>query len=312
MKYGDCKGLTNYTQSLLKIAGVESYYTIVEAGKEIVDFEKDFASLKQGNHIILGIPNEESMLWLDCTSQIHPFNFIGDFTDNRNVLIVKQDSSEILKTTIYQDSINLQRTDAITHLNIDGSIDSEITIKTKGIQYANRFFIARESDKNIIEYYKEYWGNVNNLEIEKYSFDNNKDTVEFTENIKAHAKDYGIFNGERLIFEIDMFNKNKFVPERYRNRRLPLKIQRGYFDEDNSVVIIPEGYEVEALPENIMISNEFGEYKIEFKTDDNKVIYNRRLLIRHGNYPKTKYGSYRNFRKKISKNDSSKIILKKI
>ena len=311
LKYGDCKGLTNYTQSLLKIAGVESYYTIVDAGKEMIDFEKDFASLEQGNHIILGIPNENDTVWLDCTSQIHPFNFIGDFTDNRNVLIIKQDASEIVRTTNYPDSLNTQKTKAKINLNIDGSIDSEITIKTKGIQYDNRFYIERESNKNIIEYYKEYWGNVNNLEIEKYGFNNDKNNVEFTENIKAYAKNYGAFNGERLIFEVNIFNKNKFVPDRYRNRQLPLKILRGYLDEDNFTVTIPEGYEIEALPENKEITNEFGKYKVDFKAEKNKVIFSRKLFIKSGDYPKTKYESYRNFRKKISNSDSSKLVLKK-
>ena len=55
LKYGDCKGLTNYTQALLKIVGVESFYTIVEAGNEIEDLDENFASLEQGNHIILGL-----------------------------------------------------------------------------------------------------------------------------------------------------------------------------------------------------------------------------------------------------------------
>jgi len=109
LKYGDCKGLTNYTQALLEIAGVPSFYTIVESGsRDIVDFEEDFASLAQGNHIILAIPDDKDMLWVDCTSQLHPFNFIGDFTDNRNVLIVKPNASEIVKTTVYSDSLNYQ------------------------------------------------------------------------------------------------------------------------------------------------------------------------------------------------------------
>ena len=50
--YGDCKGLSNYMMALLKIAGIESYYTVVQAGDEIVNFHEDFASLGQGNHVI--------------------------------------------------------------------------------------------------------------------------------------------------------------------------------------------------------------------------------------------------------------------
>ncbi|MCF7569543.1 DUF3857 domain-containing protein [Sabulilitoribacter arenilitoris] len=312
LKYGDCKGLTNYTQSLLSIAGVKSYYTVVEAGKEIIDFDTDFASLEQGNHIILGIPNNDEMIWLDCTSQIHPFGFIGDFTDDRKVLVIKQDYSEILKTINYPDSINYQFTKADIKLSVDGSINSEVTIKTKGVQYDNRFYIERKSKKDIDEYYKEYWGNVNNLEINDYSFENDKEDVEFTEKIKSRAQNYGSINGDRLIFAPNAFNKNSFIPNRYRNRKLPVEIQRGYLDEDSFSYTIPNEYVIESLPENVSIKNKFGEYFIEFIQDGNKILYNRKLKILKGKYPKLEYDLYRNFRKKISKMDNYKIILKKL
>ena len=312
LKYGDCKGLTNYTQSLLEIAGVTSYYSIVQAGRDIIDFEDDFASLEQGNHIILAIPDDENLLWVDCTSQIHPFNFIGDFTDNRNVLVVKPESSKIIRTTIYPDSLNYQSTYADVSLDGYGNITSHVTRKTTGIQYDNRFPLERQSKKDIIEYYKEHWDYINNLEVLKQNFSNDKSKVEFVENIDVYAKNYATSTLERILFKPNIFNQNLYIPKRYRNRRLPLEIQRGYKDEDNFIFTIPNGYEIEALPNNISIKNKFGEYKIEINNIDNQIIYKRRFLINKGQYANTSYKAYRDFRKKVSKGDNSKIVLKAI
>ena len=309
VKYGDCKGLTNYTHALLEIAGVTSYYSVVESGNEIVDFDKDFASLAQGNHIILGIPTEDQVVWLDCTSQVHPFGFIGDFTDNRNVLAINGDAGEILKTTTYPDHVNYQLTKAEIELSPDASITSDVSIKTNGIQYDNRFGIERESKKNIIEYYKEYWSNVNNLEVVDYTFENDKDIVEFTQKVKLHATNYASLSGDKLIFAPNAFNKNSFVPDRYRNRRLPLEIQRGYLDEDVFTYKIPIGFHVESIPDDIQIKNEFGEYSVAYVVNENEIQYKRKLLVSKGNFPKSEYDAYRNFRKKVASNDSAKIIL---
>jgi transglutaminase-like putative cysteine protease len=312
LKYGDCKGLTNYTQSLLEIAGVESYYSVVQAGNEIMDFEEDFASLEQGNHIILAIPNKDDMVWLDCTSQIHPFNFIGDFTDNRKVLVVKPNASEIIKTTTYPDTLNYQSTFAAIKLNTFGKISSDITRKTKGIQYDSRFTLERRGDKDVIRYYKEHWDYVNNLEVVKHQFINDKSTVEFVENIEVEANNYSSLTGERILFKPNIFNQNSYIPNRYRNRKLPLEISRGYLDEDTFSLTIPQGYEVEALPDNISIKNKFGEYRVDINNVENIITYKRRFLINKGKYPNTAYKDYRDFRKKVSKGDNSKIVLKAI
>lgn len=309
LKYGDCKGLTNYTKALLDIAGVKSYYTIVEAGQGIVDFDDDFASLEQGNHIILGIPNDDEMIWVDCTSQIHPFGFIGDFTDNRNVLIVDENSSKVIKTTKYLNNTNRQYSEANIVLNSNASIDSEVEVKTTGIQYDNRFFIERESKEDVTKYYKRHWSDINNLDIKKYVFENNKDSVVFTEKLNIHAENYASKTGDRLIFSANVFNKNNFVPDRYRNRKLPLKIQRGYLDEDVYRFILPEGYTIESIPENISIENKFGKYEIEYIVEENEIVYKRKILILNGTYPKTEYEAYRNFRKTTAKWDKSKIVL---
>ncbi|TXE09782.1 DUF3857 domain-containing protein [Seonamhaeicola algicola] len=311
LKYGDCKGLTNYTQSLLNIAGVKSYYTIVEAGNEKVDFYDDFYSLAQGNHIILCIPNSNDNVWIDCTSQKHPFGFIGDFTDDRNVLVVKPNASQVVKTTAYINEINHKKTKANIFLDETGDIQANVNIKSYGINYDRRFFVESESDKNINEFYKELWDYVNNLSVNNYAFTNDKKHVEFTESLKINAQHYAAKIGDGLIFKPNTFNRNLYIPNRYRNRKMPLKIQRGYFDEDEFTIQIPAGYTLEAVPNNEQLTNKFGEYSISFEINQKEILYKRKLLIKAGNYPKEDYALYRSFRKSVAKFDNLSLVIRK-
>ncbi len=311
VKYGDCKGLSNYTKALLDEVGVKSYYTHVEAGQDKINFEKDFASLAQGNHVILAIPYEGSYYWIDCTTQIHPFGFIGDFTDGRNVLIIKPEGGEIVKTATYLNKENRQKTKAILSLSENGSIEGDVKIDSYGIQYDNRFYLEDQVKDDIIKYYKQYWRNINNLKVKEYQFSNNKDSIVFTEQLTLNASDYATKSGDRLLVAINAFNQNRYVPNRHRNRKMPFEIQRGFFDEDEFEVIIPEAYEIEAIPNNTSFENEFGYYTTTIEVSENKktLLYNRSLLIKEGWYAKEKYNAYRDFRKKIANTDNAQLIL---
>ncbi|MBS1525578.1 MAG: DUF3857 domain-containing protein, partial [Bacteroidetes bacterium] len=64
--YGDCKALVNYTKSLLASVGIDSYYCVVKSGSRKVSLEPDFASMNQGDHIILCLPFKNDTTWLEC------------------------------------------------------------------------------------------------------------------------------------------------------------------------------------------------------------------------------------------------------
>ena len=116
--YGDCKALTNYTKSLLESQGIASNYAVVYGGEETESIDKDLVSM-QGNHVILNIPHPGEDVWLECTSQTHPFNYLGDFTDNRDVLLVKPSGGEIVTTKKYKTSENSIHTITELKLNKD-------------------------------------------------------------------------------------------------------------------------------------------------------------------------------------------------
>src|SRR5690606_2424178 len=99
--YGDCKGLVNYMRALLAVADIPSYYCVVEAGNAKRDIRAGFASMDQGNHVVLCVPFAQDTVWLECTSQRLPFGFLGSFTDDRTVWACTPEGGKLLHTPTY-------------------------------------------------------------------------------------------------------------------------------------------------------------------------------------------------------------------
>lgn len=228
--YGDCKALTNYTRALLKAVGVDSYYAVIYGGSDRTDMLADFTSM-QGNHVILAIPNKENYTWLECTSQIAPFGFQGDFTDNRTALVVTPDGGQIVRTTVYKTNDNTQFTKGSYTIAETGKLSGELSIISRGIQYDNKYFLETSSADDVDKFYKKSFSYINNLKLTKTSLLNNKESQEFTESISLEAEAYCNKSGNRLIFPINAFNQFNHVPQRYRERINPFEIGRGFKDE---------------------------------------------------------------------------------
>lgn len=307
--YGDCKGLTNYTKALLDAVGVKSYFTLVYAQQKR-NIVKDFSSM-QGNHAILNIPNNGNDIWLECTSQTIPFGFLGDFTDDRDVLVITPEGGIIKRTPAYFNEDNLQTIDGSIQLYEDGSVKASLERVSHGIQYDQKSRYDSMSEEDLKKHYKtKDWSYNNNLEINSVALENDKDSVVFTEKMKTSITDYATINENDYLFRVNMFNRDTNVPKRYRDRTLPLKISRGYQDIDQYSYVIPKGYTFAGLPEEKNITTKFGSYKVSFtKIDASTFIYKKSLLIKEGEYPKEDYKDYRKFRKSIAKYDNVRISL---
>jgi hypothetical protein len=309
VKYGDCKGLSNYTKALLEAVGVKAYYTHIQADDIPYDFQEDFPSIEQGNHVILAIPHEGDYKWIDCTSQTIPFGFIGGGNDNRNVLLIKPDGGEIVKTKSYVDEDNLRKTTAQYSINAQGKFNAEVQIFNQGLAYS-RYGLERIPGLEQQRFYANYWGRINNLRISDVAFENNRREVTFTENLKLEAENYGIFNGDRMIFNINRLSGQVSVPPRYRNRTHPVKNYRGFHYVDEFTIKLPEGYKIESLPTIYVNDTKYGHYRlIVKKIDDHTLSYSRNFLIKEGDDPKEEYENFRDFIREANLQDNHKIVL---
>lgn len=309
--YGDCKALSNYTRALLNAVDVPSYNTLLYGNSSKQDIKTDFVSM-QGNHMILAIPNGENFVFLECTSQVDPFGYQANFTDDRNVLVVKPDGGTIIRTKTYENKDNAQVNTGKYSIDENGNFSGTISMVSEGSQYS-KFRVETALPTEQEAYYKEFWGNISNLKINKTTFYNDKEKVNFTENMDISADTYGKISNGKIIFVVNAFNQHTENVKRIRNRKTPFEIQRGYYDTDEISVSLPAGFTIESVPQNFELNTKYGEYKTEvIKKDTNNLVYKRSIFIKKGLYKNTEYDEYRLFMEQISRNDNAKIILTKI
>jgi len=306
--YGDCKALTNYTYSLLESQGIKSYYTVVYAGEDKRNLDSDFASM-QGNHVILTIPQEKDNIYLECTSQTTAFNYLGDFTDNRDVLLIKPSGGEIIKTKKYDFEENLQENSIELFIDANGKFKGYFTRISKGIQYGNTYGLEREAFKSQKIFYRKHLGYLKNLEIDSLTFLNNKKLKTFQEKMSVSGSNFGSVAGNRLLIPLNIISVETEETPRYLERNQPLEILRGKTIINKTVLNIPKGYLVESIPETVEIQNKFGSFKMVTMVENEKILMIQTYILKDGLWEKEAYKDFRKFMIQVKSYSNQKAVI---
>ena len=307
--YGDCKGLTNYMKTLLDAAGIKSYYSVIWSDETPLSFDPDFPKMG-GNHVILMIPTEKETIWLENTSQQIAFNHLSYSTTDRNVLAVKENGIDIIKTPVYkpEESQEIIKTKVI--LNEDNSIDLSSDFYYSNAQYDFNMPLLSLSKEDAKEALKGRYDHLKISNLEVNNINNDKDKAQLTYDAKFKVNDYSKKLGNDMFFrvlpllETSNINSNE-------ERMLPLSLPFSYQDIYETEFVLPSGYKVAEKPMPIALSSEFGNYNLDFKVDGNKIFVNRKITISKGNFPKEKFKAYADFRKKTANFDNMKILISK-
>jgi len=308
--YGDCKALTNYTKALLKTQGIDSYYTVVYGGGKR-DINPDFA-LMQGNHVILNIPTKDSTdIWLECTSQKAPFNYLGDFTDDRHVLRISEEGGEIIKTKKYDAEDNLQQIVCILQLDENGGFNADFKRTSFGVPYGDRYYLADKEEDELKQYYRSSWGRIQNLKFEDIQLENDRENIKFEEKLQFSGDRLATIAGNRLLIPLNFIQQKSLNIGSTKKRTMPLHVSRGKTYKDHFIFQLPEGFEIEALPESENIISDFGEFSIKITAleEKNTIGIERLLVIKEGEWPKDHFDDFQLFIERVNRLNNLKAVI---
>jgi len=309
--YGDCKALSNYVKTLLSVVGVKSYYTLVRAEKGSVNIDESFPSI-QFNHAIVCVPMIKDTLWLECTNQRMPCGFNGDFTDDRQVLLVDGEKSRMVHTRIYPVSENCINRRSTVNLTDETTGNAEVKTIYNGLCYDNilPIYYADEADKKKIV--------TQRIELPSFTLNNFKykenrsQHPSFEEGLNITVNNYMHKMGNDIaLLPLNFMNKLTSIPEKVRNRKTEMCIRRPYMENDTVVYTITNGYKVTAIPEKTEIAGKFGNYTSKSTLVNNSITYIRHFELTKGVYPAEAYADFRDFLEQISTADEAVASLKK-
>lgn len=311
--YGDCKALSNYMKSLLKVVNIPSNYTLVKAGASNNLQHTDFVH-SYFNHVILRVPLKQDTIWLECTSKKMPFGFLGTFTDDRDVLCVNDNGGELCHTPIYTIEQNQQIQKGTFTIQSNGNAKAQISTKFTGIQYENiETLYHRSSVEEQKKFLYEEHITLPDFTINDYSLLEDKKRIPSSVlNLNLEVRNYASQTGDRLFIPLNQINRISYVPKKLKKRLTDIRYTRSIEDRDSICFILPEGYTIESIPKEKIIESDFGYYHSNARFVDNKVYYTRIYRKTKNTFKASRYEEFRTFRKKLAKADKASLVLKKL
>ncbi len=286
--YGDCKALTNYTRTLLEIAGIKSYYALVKAGSEASDIMTDFPSA-QFNHAFLCVPYKDDTIWLECSSQVTPFNYLGSFTDDRHVLLITEEGGVLAKTPSFDVYENRKVTSGKFNLDKNGDATGMLKILYQGVFYDD---VANMANMGVTEQKAWLYENLSfpSFTIGNFSVINrkNNDPPEIELTVHLNIDKFAGTSNKRLFIPVNILStvekQDYSVDELSDARTSPLLINRSLTRTDSLTITYPEGYQTEYIPEAKNVTNGVGVFSTEYANHNNTIHFYRHKIQQKGEY----------------------------
>ena len=309
--YGDCKALSNYMKALLKIAGIKSFATDIKAGEDEDNIYEDFP-FNQFNHVILCVPYRSDTIWLECTSQRKPFNYLGSFTDDRECILITEKGGVKIHTQVYKSEQNLYANKALVTIDNAGNGTASIVTKYSYLFFDNRWsmlYLDNENQKKAL---------TNSIDIPGFtltSFSFKQPDVDkpvMYEELSLKLTKYATLLGDRILLPVNLMNRIDRLPSNAADRKMDIEFKRERMLIDTIIYSLPSGYAAASVPQPMEYSSPFASYRAEVINKGNEIIYVRKIRYNKGIYPASQYPQLLEFNKNVATADNTKIALKKL
>ncbi len=311
-KYGDCKALSNYTQACLAAVGIKSYQALINAeyNKEPVD--PAFPN-NNFNHVIVCVPLANDSIWLECTSNTNDFAVLGNFTENRNALLITEEGGKLVPTPRSKARDNTFNCVSTINLQEDGSGKAAIQIQCNGEYKQDMMhYISNEKKDDQKLFLVQYLGFI---QPDQFDITLNKTDLQHSTNIGMQIDKIPEFTAGNKIFLNPRIYKIWSMPlPNAEGRTQDFYFQHPFIKTDTTIYKIAEGFDIETLPTAKKYSFEYGSFNSNYFYNEklHQIMSIARLELTEYKIPVGKFASTKEFFNQVLAEYTEKIVIKKL
>jgi hypothetical protein len=295
--------------AMLKEVGVASYPVLVNSSDTpFFPVEEDFPT-SAFNHMIIYVPSED--MYLECTSSVAPTGYMGEGTDDRNVLHITPAGGKLARTPKLKASDNGRLRTLDLEIQPDGSAAFALHNRmygsfqdgVRGLVHGERDLTKQQEALNRNDYIPDVGG--------EFMLDCDVDHPLATLNYKTTLPGYARKLGKRTFVPVNKFSAYDYVPEQLEQRKFPIFDNDASFRVDTINLTFSDKLEVESMGDELTeFKHAAGEYRAELKATPGKITWIRTLKLLPVDLPATAYEDYRQFFVDVRKAEKRQVVLR--
>lgn len=306
-RYGDCKDMGNLMVQMMTYAGLEAYHVWIGTRSIPYTYEEVPTGLSD-NHMIAAVKLQGEYYFLDATNKFLPFPYPSSFTQGKQALINIGPEEFLLKEVPTLSASQNHETDScymeIVGTNIEGKGRKDYGIYHRSSVKRVLERKDEEAFDNFLKYDLEKGDNRCKSEFVDFEDHDTSLTLNYTMKLAKYARE----TGDRLIINMNLeqFLAGSKLED---DRKNPLELNNALMYKRYFELAVPDGYQVDYLPEGSSYEHPKFGYTITYRQDGDKVLYEMEISLKALFIEKDDFESWNEFIRSLRKEYQQTLIL---
>lgn len=326
-RYGDCKDKVTLLKAMLQIAGINSYYVLIDTRRGFIN---PSVPSSWGDHAIIAIELPAGLsgsaysslvtsktgkryIIFDPTDEYTPVGSLRAELQSSYALMITDSGGELIDTPLSPPEGSLLSRTGHFMLSADGSLSGEVIEDETGDFASSRRMLLHYTDERERDHLisRSLGSSIEGFSLDKIDIQH-ADQLQSDLEVSYHIATpmYGQGRGSLLLVRPRVLGDDSYFVE-HKPRHFPIELHRTGLVKDVYEIELPTGYVVDDLPGPVKIDVGFASYQSKAEVEGGKLRYTREYVVRDLNIPPEKYPDWARLQGVIGADEAAVAIVKK-